>query len=83
MVLGRYDDAHAHFEAAVEIEERMGYVALAARSRLWWARVLLARGRADDHVDATRLLHEVSDTAERLGLGLLAGDTAETTATAS
>jgi hypothetical protein len=75
-VLGRFDDAARSFEAGLEIEERMGYTALAARTRLWWARLLLSRARPRDRETARRLWREAAATAERHGLGLLLQDLA-------
>ena len=79
-VLGRYEEADAHFAAGLAIEEPMGYTALAARSRLWWARMLLARDTGDDHATAQQLLDEASAIAERCGLGLLSRDVAQASA---
>jgi DNA-binding SARP family transcriptional activator len=79
-VLGRYDEADAHFRAGLAIEERMGYTALAARSRLWWARMLPARDIDDDHAIAQQLLDDASVIAERCGLGLLSRDVAQASA---
>jgi hypothetical protein len=76
-VLGQYNAAEAHFRSGVEIEERMGHAALAARSRLWWARMLLARGDLGDRATARGLLDHAAATAEHLGLGLLTRDVAE------
>lgn len=42
-ILGDHEAADGHFAAAIDLEERAGAPALAARSRLWWARSLLAR----------------------------------------
>lgn len=80
-VIGRFADADAHFRAGVAIEEHMRHTALAARSKLWWTRLLLARGHADDHATAHRLLDDAATTAARLGLGLLKRDIAHTSAT--
>lgn len=77
-VLGEHDAADAHFRSGVEVEERMGYAALAARTRLWWARSLLARGRPDDRGTAARLLDRAAAAGNDLGLGLLARDVAHT-----
>jgi hypothetical protein len=77
-VLGRYDDAEAHFRDGVAIEECRGHTALAARARLWWAGMLVARSNAGDLATAQRLLEDAAVCAERLGLGLLARDIAET-----
>jgi hypothetical protein len=73
-VLGRLDDADAHFGAGIEIEEGLGYDAFAARSRFWWAQMLRSRGRADDLRRAADLLGQAAATARRCGLGALLRD---------
>ncbi len=76
MVIGRFDEAVEHFRAGLEIEQRMGWDALAARTRVWWARALLMRGGADDRTSADRLLVEAESTGRRLGVGLVCNDVA-------
>ena len=68
--LGRADDAEAHFEAALAMNERMGAEPWLARTRAEYARMLAARG---DHARA----RELSDAA-RAGfqaLGIYSGST--------
>jgi FXSXX-COOH protein len=72
-VLGRWDEAAAHFERALEIEERARGHALLSRTRYWQARFLRTRGQADDVRAAARILATVIADTSRLGmLGLRA-----------
>jgi class 3 adenylate cyclase len=72
MTLGRYEDAAQRFAVALGLEERAGAPALATRTRLWWARLLLARHPSDPDA-AGELLEVARSTANRLGqLGLAA-----------
>jgi tetratricopeptide (TPR) repeat protein len=72
-VLGRWDEGASHFERAAAIEERARGHALLPRSRYWQARLLRARGQADDARAAARILASVIADASRLGmLGLRA-----------
>jgi tetratricopeptide (TPR) repeat protein len=62
---GRYDEAEGLFERALELEEGLGLSPFVARTRLWFARALAARGdndRARAVASASRLL------AEELGM---------------
>jgi eukaryotic-like serine/threonine-protein kinase len=79
-VLGRFDEAARHFRAGWEIERRMGYDALVARTQVWWARLLLTRGGDGDRNDGERLLALAEATASRCGLGLVLRDVAWTRA---
>jgi DNA-binding CsgD family transcriptional regulator len=76
-VLGHFDHAMARFSAGLVLEERMGYDALAARTRTWWAWALTRRGRADDLEAATALRTAADAAARRLGLGLVERDLVE------
>ena len=72
-VLGQWDEAAAHFERALVIEERARGHALLSRTRYWQARLLRARGQADDARAAARILATVIADTSRLGmLGLRA-----------
>jgi hypothetical protein len=66
--LGRFDDAERHFAAAAAEHQRIGAPTYLARTRLEWARMLLARGDAGDEARARTLLTEASAVAEELGL---------------
>jgi len=47
-VLGRYDDAEAHFRLALELHTRLQAPYWTARTELDWANLLLARARPGD-----------------------------------
>jgi tetratricopeptide (TPR) repeat protein len=66
--LGHLDDAEAHFARAAATHEALGAPTWLARTRLEWARLLLARGRAGDVDRARMLLGQTLDTARELGL---------------
>ena len=67
-VLGRIDEADGRFEAAAVMHERLAAPTWLARTRLEWARVLLARRRASDMERARKLLRQALTTARELGL---------------
>jgi tetratricopeptide (TPR) repeat protein len=66
--LGRFDHAEAHFATAAAIHERIGAPIWLARTRMEWARLLLARPQAGDADRARMLLGQALDTARQLGL---------------
>jgi tetratricopeptide (TPR) repeat protein len=72
--LGRLEEAVAHYEIALQLEERMKARPLAARTRYWYARALLERNGPADHDHACRLLLEALTTAEELAMPPLAAD---------
>jgi class 3 adenylate cyclase len=67
-VLGRYDEADRRFHDALELEGRVDSEAQQARTRVWLARLLLARGGADNRGEAADQLAVSEGTAARLGL---------------
>ncbi len=67
--LGRHQDADGHFASAAVIHQQVGAPAWLARTRLAWARSLIADGRP---AGAPRLLEEAGATADALGLGSVA-----------
>jgi hypothetical protein len=69
--LGRFDEAEARFTAAAAAHRRMGAVIWLSRTRLEWARMLLAREAPGDRARASELLQEVLATAEQFGLANL------------
>jgi tetratricopeptide (TPR) repeat protein len=71
--MSRWEQALAHFEAAIEANERMQALPLLARSRHHYARALLARGRPDDRQRAQEQLDWAGAVAERLGMRRVAG----------
>jgi tetratricopeptide (TPR) repeat protein len=70
-VLGRDDEAAAHFEAALVLEERVGARALVARTRYWYARLLATRDRAGDAERADAMLAATLDDAATTGMDSL------------
>jgi class 3 adenylate cyclase len=66
--MGRFDEADASFEAAVEWHARMPAPALLARTQIDWATSLLRR--PDPNLDrADELIAAATTAAEQLGLG--------------
>ena len=66
--LQRFDTAEQHFTDAAAEHERIGAPTYLARTRLEWARMLLARGEAGDGDRAQALLADASAVAKELGL---------------
>jgi tetratricopeptide (TPR) repeat protein len=67
-VLGRWNDADAHFRLADEVNRRMGAVPLVAWNQANWAQMLLIRGENGDTERARSLLAAAAATADDLGL---------------
>jgi hypothetical protein len=67
--VGDWSDAEARFAAAAATQQRIGAPAWVARTRLEWARMLLARAGPADEVRAQELLAQALATASELGLG--------------
>jgi hypothetical protein len=63
-----WQDAEAHFTAALATHERIGAPTWLARTRLEWARMLLARAEPGDGDRAHHLLRQALATARDLGL---------------
>jgi tetratricopeptide (TPR) repeat protein len=70
--LERWDEAEGYFEAALALEERMESPPLMARTRYWYARMLLSRNRPGDLERGLDLLARARDSADELGMALLA-----------
>jgi class 3 adenylate cyclase len=70
-VLGRYDEAEAHYLAAIALEERIGGRVCLPRTKYWYARMLLARHAADDADRAAALLDDVIAETSTLGMRAL------------
>jgi hypothetical protein len=66
-VLGRYDDAEAHFLQALETHESLEAPFFTALTQLEWARMLLIRRTPDDVARAETMLHDSKVLAERHG----------------
>lgn len=72
-VLGRWAEAEAHFQAAVRIEAALRSPPFLARTRYWYAHLLITRPDADR--EEARALAAVSrTTAGQLGMALLADE---------
>lgn len=67
--LGRFDEAEAHFAAAEVVHQSIGAPTWLARTRLEWARMLLARRQPGDAERARDSLGQALATARQLGLG--------------
>jgi class 3 adenylate cyclase/tetratricopeptide (TPR) repeat protein len=65
-VMGRFDEAEAHFAAAERFHDDMGARPWLARTRLEWGRLLQRRGEASR---ARRLLQQALASATELGQG--------------
>lgn len=64
-VLGRWDEAEAHFQTALRLQEAMGARALVARTQFWQARMAVRQG---DERRAGTVLDEVGSDAAALGM---------------
>jgi tetratricopeptide (TPR) repeat protein len=67
--MGDLDEAEVHFADAEAIHTRIGAPTWSARTRLEWARMLLARRQPGDVERARDLLGHVLEGARELGLG--------------
>ncbi|HEX2274431.1 MAG TPA: hypothetical protein VHG90_11220, partial [Acidimicrobiales bacterium] len=67
-LLGRFDDAEAHFAAAHRLHERLGAPGWLAHGRVDHARMLITRGRADDSERARTLLAAACHAYRALGM---------------
>ncbi len=67
-ILGRHDEAESHFEAAIDLDMRLGALGWLPRTQCDYARMLLARSAPDDRAKALALLDEAMQTSQRLGL---------------
>jgi class 3 adenylate cyclase/tetratricopeptide (TPR) repeat protein len=67
--MGRFDDAEARFAAAATTHQRIQAPTWLARTRLEWARMLLARRQPGDAERAQELLDQAITTAREFGLG--------------
>jgi len=75
--LERYEQAEGHFAAGQEIEASLGAPLLLARTRVGWARALIARGRQEDLGRAQQMLEQAEDTAGRSGAEQISREVAE------
>jgi eukaryotic-like serine/threonine-protein kinase len=70
--MGRWEDAEAHFEAALDLNARLGARPWLARTQHGYAQMLLARREARDAERARELLRRALGTARELGMTTLA-----------
>ena len=66
--MGRFDQALTHFDAAIELEERMGALPYLATSRYYHALALGSRGRPGDEERARSKLNEALVLLRRFGV---------------
>ena len=79
--LGEWEDAVRHFDAALELNRRMGMPTWLAHTGYEYGRMLLARGATADRALAEGLLAEAAALAEQIGMpALLARTTSLTSA---
>ena len=71
-VLGRWDEAEAHFDLALAANEAAGAPVLVAHTRRHYAALLRARGEDDDWDRAIDLLAQAAAIYRRLGVDRLA-----------
>jgi len=64
----KWDDAEAHFNHAMEMNEQMGARPWLAHTRYQYARMLLRRGKEDDVTRASGLIDEAMLAAQELGM---------------
>jgi class 3 adenylate cyclase len=76
-VLERWDVAERHFQDALAMNERMGAIPLAARTRYAWAAMLLRRGDSAAARQAAALLDEAGSVAEQTGMVRLIAEISE------
>jgi class 3 adenylate cyclase len=69
--IGRFEDAQAHFEQALQFEQRMGSRLWAAYTQFEYGRMLIKRDRVGDSEKALNLIQQSFDTASRIGLKML------------
>jgi tetratricopeptide (TPR) repeat protein len=73
-LMGRWDDAEAHFRRAMELDARMAARTWLPHSQFQYSRMLFRRGRPGDSASANELLDAAAKAAGELGLrGLQTG----------
>ncbi|MHB8512131.1 MAG: ATP-binding protein [Actinomycetota bacterium] len=72
--LKQWSEAERLFLAALELEERVNAPAIVARTRWWYARMLLERNAEGDRKHASELLASSFETAIELGMTRLVDD---------
>jgi tetratricopeptide (TPR) repeat protein len=72
--LGDHDRARDHYEAALQLEERLRTPPAVARTQYWYGRLLLDHGGERDQHRAEALLRAARATGVRLGMARLVQD---------
>lgn len=67
-LMGRWDDAEAHFRRAMELDARMAARTWLPHSQFQYSRMLFRRGRPGDTASANELLDAAAKAASDLGL---------------
>jgi hypothetical protein len=78
-LMSRYEEAQEHFEAALQLNARIGARAYGAETTTEYASMLLDRGGRDDRERARELLQAAAATAAELGLTRVAERCAQLT----
>lgn len=73
-LLERWDDAEGHFEMALEVNDRAGYHAWTAWTRLNYGDMLLRRDAAGDREKARDLLQQALEAAREMGMAKVVAD---------
>lgn len=66
--MSRFEEARAHFDAALEFNSKIGALPAVARTQYEYARMLLKCAREGDRDHAHQLLAAAHEIAERLGM---------------
>ncbi|MGO9603200.1 MAG: adenylate/guanylate cyclase domain-containing protein [Candidatus Binataceae bacterium] len=74
--MSRFEEAQTHFEAALELNARMGALPWVAHTQYDFARMLLKRAHAGDRQRGIELLAAARETAQRLRMSHLCNQTA-------
>lgn len=69
--IGDFDEAQMRFERALRFDERIPAPAYAARTRYWYARMLLDRNDPGDDARAKNLLDDCLAKAREFGMAAL------------
>ena len=75
--LGRWEEAEAHYQGALDLETGLRSPPLLARTRYWYGRLLVERARPGDDERAHDLLKSALETAELLGMARLTSQASE------
>ncbi|MGB2694066.1 MAG: AAA family ATPase [Dehalococcoidia bacterium] len=67
-VIGRWDDAERHFEAALDLNEKMGHLPALAFTRRDYGDMLLRRDAHDDREKGQLLVQQALEAAQEMGM---------------